>query len=170
METRRADMLAGLLVAVAGASLFGLTFQIRETEAGLIGASFFPRVASGVLVALGLVLIVSARRPSLGSAAEAMSPAVGSDAAEADTVASLIRVLALPAVGLAYVAAMPWIGYLLATLVGGWAALLLFGARPGRAAALALAAALAMHLLFAGAMGLFLPRGRLIDAAAWLPV
>lgn len=169
MTTCRADMLAGFTVALAGAGLFALTFGIRETEAGLIGASFFPRVSSGVLIALGLALALAARRDPASAAISAEA----SDAERDDVgepASSLSRGLVLPAIGFIYVLAMPWIGYLLSTLVAGWAALVLFGARPGRAALIAMAASVAMYLLFAGAMGLFMPRGRLLDAAAWLPV
>lgn len=47
---------------------------------------------------------------------------------------------------------------------------MLFGARPGRAALIARATTVVNDLVFAGATGLFMPRGRLLDAAAWLPV
>jgi hypothetical protein len=160
---RRPDLWAGLLVAAAAATLFVLTGAIRETEEGIVGARFVPRVVCGLLILGGLVLAAGTlRRPDGGRAA--------ADDGEDDGPPSVARALALPGLGLLYVAAIPWIGYIAATLPAAMAALRLLGMRGAARTALVAAALTALSwLAFAQGMGLFLPRGRLLDLAAFLP-
>ena len=180
---RDGDLWAGLAVAFLGAALLALTFRIRLTEAGLVGPRFVPQVVAGLLVAGGLAL---ALRPRSGGAAvpedvpaDDAAPAPLSPPGEEGPPAgsatgdgaptSPLPALALPVMGLLYVAAIPWVGYLAATLPAAAAALWLFGARrPVFALLAALGLTAAMQAVFVELMGVFLPRGRLLDLAAWL--
>lgn len=146
------DRWAGAALAALGAGLLALTFAIPSTEAGLIGPRLVPRAVAALIVAGGLALVLRPR------------PVAGGDGPARPAAA-----LAVPALGLAYVWALPWVGYLIATALAAAAALVLFGLRrPGVVVAAAAGIAAGLHLVFAEAMGLFLPRGRLIDLALLL--
>lgn len=144
---RKADVLTGLAIALAGAGLLAATGQIRITEAGLIGPRFVPQIVCVLLILGGLWL---ALRPN-GVAGESGS-------------ARPWRALILLAIGFAYAALVPLIGYLLATALAAGAGFALFGQRGWRQILIAsVAAAAVFHIVFIEVLGLFMPRGRWLD-------
>ncbi|QPH54623.1 tripartite tricarboxylate transporter TctB family protein [Pontivivens ytuae] len=149
---RSADFWTGLCLAVVGAALLLLTYDIRLTEAGLIGPRFVPQAVCVLLIAGGLALAFGPTSPG-GEAGPALP----------------WRAAALVAVGIGHVVLTPLIGYLATSAAVAGAAVVLFGARDWRVIlATMLALPLALHLIFIELMGVFMPRGRWFDLLALL--
>jgi hypothetical protein len=145
------DGWAGLAVLAVSLSLFALSLELKAHPLVPIGPGFYPRIVLGLAAALGGALFVfdlqRRKRPAAGAPANYAAVA-----------------LHFALFGL-YVAALPWLGFRVATFVYVAAANALMAPPQGaagwlRVAALALGAALATYFVFEHYLSVLLPRGR----------
>ena len=149
------DGVAGLAVLAASLALFALTLDLKDSPMVPVGPGFYPRIVLGLTAALALGLIVADWLGRRGRAPVATAKAKFNYL----LVALSFGVFAL------YAAALPWLGFRIATFffVGGANALL----DPPRGATgwlraliLALATTLVAWLVFERGLSVLLPRGR----------
>ena len=148
------DGWAGLVVLAASLVLFGLTLELRANPLVPIGPGFYPRIVLGVTALLAVLLVVTD-----WYAAKKAGPRVPADYAAV--------VLQFAVFGI-YVAALPWLGFRIATFAYVAVTNALMdpprGARQwARVAAIALASALATYFVFEHYLSVLLPRGRWTD-------
>jgi len=148
------DGWAGLVVLAASLVLFGLTLELRANPLVPIGPGFYPRIVLGVTALLAVLLVVAD-----WYAAKKAGPRVPADYAAV--------VLQFAVFGI-YVAALPWLGFRIATFAYVAVTNALMdpprGARQwARVAAIALASALATYYVFEHYLSVLLPRGRWTD-------
>ena len=148
------DGWAGLVVLAASLVLFGLTLELRANPLVPIGPGFYPRIVLGVTALLAALLVVTD-----WYAAKKAGPRVPADYAAV--------VLQFAVFGI-YVAALPWLGFRIATFAYVAVTNALMdpprGARQwARVAAIALASALATYFVFEHYLSVLLPRGRWTD-------
>ena len=148
------DGWAGLVVLAASLVLFGLTLELRANPLVPIGPGFYPRIVLGVTALLAALLVVTD-----WYAAKKAGPKVPADYAAV--------VLQFAVFGI-YVAALPWLGFRIATFAYVAVTNALMdpprGARQwARVAAIALASALATYYVFEHYLSVLLPRGRWTD-------
>jgi len=148
------DGWAGLVVLAASLVLFGLTLELRANPLVPIGPGFYPRIVLGVTALLAALLVVAD-----WYAAKKAGPKVPADYAAV--------VLHFVVFGI-YVAALPWLGFRIATFAYVAVTNALMdpprGARQwARVAAIALASALATYFVFEHYLSVLLPRGRWTD-------
>ena len=148
------DGWAGLVVLAASLVLFGLTLELRANPLVPIGPGFYPRIVLGVTALLAALLVVTD-----WYAAKKAGPKVPADYAAV--------VLQFVVFGI-YVAALPWLGFRIATFAYVAVTNALMdpprGARQwARVAAIALASALATYFVFEHYLSVLLPRGRWTD-------
>jgi len=149
------DGIAGLAVLAASLVLFALTLDLKDSPMVPVGPGFYPRIVLGLTAALSLGLIVS---DLLGRRRRAPVPAAK---------AKFNYVLVALSFGIfaLYAAALPWLGFRIATFffVGG-ANALLDPPREAkgwlRALVLALVTTLVAWLVFERGLSVLLPRGR----------
>lgn len=149
------DGIAGLAVFAASLVLFVLTLDLKDNPMVPVGPGYYPRIvlALTAVLSLGLVVADLLARRKRGSA-----PVAAGMKFNYSLVAISFGVFAL------YAAALPWLGYRIATFlyVGGTNALLdpPRGAKGwGRALLLALATAATTWLVFERWLSVLLPRG-----------
>ena len=148
------DGWAGLVVLAASLVLFGLTLELKANPLVPIGPGFYPRIVLGVTALLAVLLVVAD-----WYAAKKAGPRVPADYAAV--------VLQFAVFGI-YVAALPWLGFRIATFTYVAVTNALMdpprGARQwARVAAIALASALATYFVFEHYLSVLLPRGRWTD-------
>ena len=148
------DGWAGLVVLAASLVLFGLTLELRANPLVPIGPGFYPRIVLGVTALLAVLLVVAD-----WYAAKKAGPRVPADYAAV--------VLQFAVFGI-YAAALPWLGFRIATFAYVAVTNALMdpprGARQwARVAAIALASALATYFVFEHYLSVLLPRGRWTD-------
>jgi len=148
------DGWAGLVVLAASLVLFGLTLGLKANPLVPIGPGFYPRIVLGVTALLAVLLVVAD-----WYAAKKAGPRVPADYAAV--------VLQFAVFGI-YVAALPWLGFRIATFAYVAVTNALMdpprGARQwARVAAIALASALATYFVFEHYLSVLLPRGRWTD-------
>jgi len=148
------DGWAGLVVLAASLVLFGLTLELKANPLVPIGPGFYPRIVLGVTALLAVLLVVTD-----WYAAKKAGPRVPADYAAV--------VLQFAVFGI-YVAALPWLGFRIATFAYVAVTNALMdrprGARQwARVAAIALASALATYFVFEHYLSVLLPRGRWTD-------
>ena len=148
------DGWAGLVVLAASLVLFGLTLELKANPLVPIGPGFYPRIVLGVTALLAALLVVTD-----WYAAKKAGPKVPADYAAV--------VLQFAVFGI-YVAALPWLGFRIATFAYVAVTNALMdpprGARQwARVAAIALASALATYYVFEHYLSVLLPRGRWTD-------
>jgi len=148
------DGWAGLVVLAASLVLFGLTLELRANPLVPIGPGFYPRIVLGVTALLAALLVVTD-----WYAAKKAGPKVPADYAAV--------VLQFAVFGI-YAAALPWLGFRIATFAYVAVTNALMdpprGARQwARVAAIALASALATYFVFEHYLSVLLPRGRWTD-------
>jgi len=148
------DGWAGLVVLAASLVLFGLTLELKANSLVPIGPGFYPRIVLGVTALLAALLVVTD-----WYAAKKAGPKVPADYAAV--------VLQFAVFGV-YVAALPWLGFRIATFAYVAVTNALMdpprGARQwARVAAIALASALATYFVFEHYLSVLLPRGRWTD-------
>ena len=151
------DGIAGLAVLAASLVLFALTLDLKGSPMVPVGPGFYPRIVLALTALLSLGLVVSdvlsrKEKPKDKTKQKLNYPLV----------AISFGVFAL------YAAALPWLGFRVATFlfVGGTNALLdpPRGAKGwDRAVALALATAVLTWLVFERWLSVLLPRGRWTD-------
>jgi putative tricarboxylic transport membrane protein len=153
------DGLAGLIVFAASLVLFALTLELKDSPLVPVGPGFYPRIVLGItaILALGLVLA-----DWLAHRKQQSEPRRKADHLNYSLVAISFGVFAL------YCAALPWIGFRIATAlyVGATNALLdppRGAAGWGRALVLALITSTATYLVFEHYLSVLLPRGRWTD-------
>jgi putative tricarboxylic transport membrane protein len=72
---RRADLILGLVVTAVGSYALVLAFDLSEFSAsGTPGPGFFPRMISGLLVLLGVLLVVTSVRRKRGGDPDSTTP------------------------------------------------------------------------------------------------
>jgi len=148
------DGWAGLVVLAASLVLFGLTLELKANPLVPIGPGFYPRIVLGVTALLAVLLVVAD-----WYAAKKAGPRVPADYAAV--------VLQFAVFGI-YVAALPWLGFRIATFAYVAVTNALMdpprGARQwARVAAIALASALATYFVFEHYLSVLLPSGRWTD-------
>ena len=148
------DGWAGLVVLAASLVLFGLTLGLKANPLVPIGPGFYPRIVLGVTALLAAVLVVTD-----WDSAKKAGPKVPADYAAV--------VLQFAVFGI-YVAALPWLGFRIATFAYVAATNALMDpprdARQWmRVATIALASALATYYVFEHYLSVLLPRGRWTD-------
>src|SRR2546422_525984 len=153
-EMPKVPTLKGLVVLAASLVLFGLTLELRANPLVPIGPGFYPRIVLGVTALLAALLVVTD-----WYAAKKAGPKVPADYAAV--------VLQFAVFGI-YVAALPWLGFRIATFAYVAVTNALMdpprGARQwARVAAIALASALATYFVFEHYLSVLLPRGRWTD-------
>ena len=148
------DGWGGLAVLAASLVLFGLTLDLKPSPLVPIGPGFYPRIVLGVsaLLAAALIAFDLAGRKKQSSAEKSAYGAVA---------------LHFAVFGV-YVAALPWLGFRIATFayVAAANALLDVPRSPRgwlRVALLALGATLATYFAFERYLLVLLPRGRWTD-------
>ena len=148
------DGWAGLAVGAASLALFGLTLGLQQNTLVPVGPGFYPRIVLGITMLLAAVLVasdlLSGKRPQT-----------------ADTADYKAVTLQFALFGI-YVAALPWLGFRIATFAyvaamnavldlpkttKGWA----------RVGTLAAATALVTYFVFERYLSVLLPRGRWTD-------
>ena len=148
------DGWAGLAVFAASLVLFGLTLGLQQNPLVPVGPGFYPRIVLGFTALLAAILVALDLRHK-------KEP----EAAEKANYAAVTLQFALFGV---YVAALPWLGFRIATFayVAAMNALLDFPKTTAgwvRVGVLALVTALATHLVFEHYLSVLLPRGRWTD-------
>ena len=147
------DGWTGLAVLAASLILFGLTLGLRDNPLVPIGPGFYPRIVLGISAVLAVVLIVFSflgKRPEVKSAA------------------NYGLVVAVFAIFFAYVGALPYLGFRIATFLfvpalqvtlefprdrKGWAVVV----------ATAVITTVVSYVLFERYLQVLLPRGRWTD-------
>ena len=148
------DGWGGLAVLAASLLLFGLTLDLKDSPLIPIGPGFYPRIVLGLTALLSLWLLFSDWRFK--------KPAAKKEPLNYGLVALTFAVFGL------YVAALPYLGFRIATVlyVAGSNALLAppRGARGWlRVGLLAVLTSLLTHLVFERYLLVLLPRGRWTD-------
>lgn len=92
------NLTLGMIVVLVAATAFIATFGFRDPGIERTGPAFLPRLYTGALILLGLTLALS-RRPSTDAGGAPARSLVGM------------------AIGAVYVVALPWLGFVLSTLV-----------------------------------------------------
>jgi hypothetical protein len=142
---RRIPLVCGAFLVVVGVVALLEAFRLRD---GWLGARLMPALVGGVLVLIGLA-----------HTTEPSAPVAWPDAAGAGRVVALLALLAL------YVALLPWLGFLLATLLFTLFTLpIVRSLGPtswARSLATAAAIAVASHVVFKHWLGMPLPVGPL---------
>lgn len=152
------DAITGLAVLAASLALFWATLGLERHPMVPVGPGFYPRIVLGITAAMGLLLVIAdvlARRKG------GPAPARAADARYGLVVAAF-------GVFAAYVVALPWLGFRIATFVFliGMQVLL----EPPQGArrwllviAVAFLATLAVYFAFERYLLVLLPRGRWTD-------
>ncbi len=159
----RRDRWAGALsVGLAIAALAeATTFRVRFLT-DPVGPRGFPVLAAALLLVAGLSLAMG-REGEVGEVSEADGEdevgEVGDD--RALRWMGFPRSLLLATALLAYAFLIPWLGFLLATVLALWVTALLFEGRPIRGMAAAMVFSVGLWLLFERALGIYLPVGML---------
>jgi putative tricarboxylic transport membrane protein len=148
------DGWAGLVVLAASLVLFALTLELKPSPLVPLGPGFYPRIVLGITALLAATLVIS----------DWFSPKKAEPKAPANYAAVVLHF----AVFGIYVAALPWLGFRIATFAYVAATNALMdpprGARQwARVAAIALASALATYVVFEHYLSVLLPRGRWTD-------
>jgi len=148
------DGWSGLAILLASLVLFGLTLGLKDNPLVPIGPGFYPRIVLGLTALLAALLVgldyVARRKP---------------EAAPGADYAAVLLHFALFGI---YAAALPWLGFRLATFAYVASANACM-APPrnawqwGRAGALGLATALVTYFVFEHYLNVLLPRGRWTD-------
>jgi hypothetical protein len=149
------DGIAGLAVLAASLVLFALTLDLKDSPLVPVGPGFYPRIVLALTAVLSLGLVVA---DALARRKRGPAPVAAEANFNYSLVAISFGVFAL------YAAALPWLGFRIATFlfVGGTNALLdpPRGAKGwGRALLLSLATAMATWLVFERWLSVLLPRG-----------
>src|SRR2546422_1372809 len=148
------DGWAGLVVLAASLVLFGLTLELKANPLVPIGPGFYPRIVLGVTALLAALLVIVDWFFPRKAAAKVSA-----------TYAAVVLPFAVFGI---YVAALPWLGFRIATFAYVAVTNALMdpprGARQwARVAAIALASALATYFVFEHYLSVLLPRGRWTD-------
>ena len=167
----------GALLIATGAFVIHQAFQIPVTRVGGWGPRAFPVLAAGGVILAGALVLWSSLRaggaPGPASAGVAVTepgpePEPGPSQPEPERGAAL-SVLALIALGAAYVWALDKIGYLVATALVTPVAFWIFGVRrPLGLLAAAVICPLAYQVIFFELLRVFPPRGEWFDLLDWL--
>jgi putative tricarboxylic transport membrane protein len=145
------DGWAGLAVLAASLFLFVLTLGLKPSPLVPIGPGFYPRIVLGLTAALAAALV----------AVDLFTRTTPSSLEKANHGAVVLHF----AVFAAYVVALPWLGFRIATFVYIAAANLLLDPPRGakgwlRAGALALLATAVVYYAFEHYLSVLMPRGR----------
>lgn len=154
------DGIAGLAVLAASLVLFALTLDLKDSPMVPVGPGFYPRIVLGLTAALSLGLIIA------DLLAHRRAPL--SEVSRKEEKFNYLLVAMSFAVFALYAAALPWLGFRIATFlfVGGSNALLdpPRGARGWvRAMILALVTTVVTWLVFERWLSVLLPRGQWTD-------
>ena len=160
------DGWGGLVVAAASLLLFGLTLGLKDSPLVPIGPGFYPRVVLALTAVVGFWLVLSDflrshRRPPAGDA-KPSAPQPTTSKPDYAAVALQFAVFAL------YVAALPGLGFRIATFLYVASANALMSPPRGvrgwiGVAALALATTVVTYFAFERYLSVLLPRGRWTD-------
>lgn len=148
------DAIAGLAVLAASLVLFALTLDLKPNPLVPIGPGFYPRIVLGFTALLAALLV----------ALDVLQKKESAPPPRADYAAVVLHFALFGA----YVVALPWLGFRIATFAYVAAANGLMApprsARQwGRVVALGLLTALATYYVFEHYLSVLLPRGRWTD-------
>ena len=159
------DVWIGLGV-LAAAVLYWRTADIIPISPldGVVNAGAMPKALAWALGALAVLLIVRALSVEVMAAAQAGRVADGADDAEADakpvSLREHLKAMGIAALALAYILALPRLGYVVSVALLVSAASVYGGARlDWRVPATAVGAAAAFYLIFVVLLGIPLPAG-----------
>jgi putative tricarboxylic transport membrane protein len=141
------NRLTGLFLLVVSSWYGYLAFNIKNSFfSDPLGSRAFPIVVASLLVPLAIILILRQPKPVVWPGRVSYPPL-------------------LYAIGLfiAYAVLLPWFGFAIANTLIFAGIALIFGARPGQAALAAVVASGVLYLIFAVALDLYLPTGRLLE-------
>lgn len=146
---RRRNLIAALVLLALGAGYGILTTQLPvRSLPDTPGPPFFPWIITIVILALSATLLIQGL--------------VGSDGPVPPRAAGRQRAIWALGVFVVYLAALPGLGFILATAPFFAVLMVLFGeARPLRVAVGAIVATVLLYLLFRHGFGVFLPTGLL---------
>lgn len=177
------DVVGGLVLLVLAAGYYLQSMRIpRSTLADTVGAQGVPQAFAICLGALALILLIKAALALLSGAGDLepsaeLSNAQGGDPGEvgrgaADAVAepaeesvaplsrSILRMLGMLGLGVAYILLLPWLGYALTLFLLIGAVVLYQGGRVGpRLLIVMIGAAVFFWLIFVQVLGIPLPAG-----------
>lgn len=169
----RANVLSGLACFAFAAWIWYVAGDVPAmTATDNLGGRFFPRLISGAMMVASLGLLITGLMGIEISAGTARAPteAEESAAARADQLSigpGEVRLGLFVVVMALYVAALPWLGYLLASVIAFAVMLVLAGERRPLAVVLgAPGITVLLYLLFAVLFGQNVPEGTLLRA--WL--
>ena len=153
---RDRDLLFGIATLVVAAAYYNLAAAIPQSDlADPVGPQGLPKVYAVVLAALSLILIARSLRRS-ASRPEASNP----ESRVPNPGTGVARVIGMLLIGVAYIIALPWLGYLLsvAALI---TATIYFqgGVINGRSILVALSGAVCLWLLFIWLLRIQYPAG-----------
>lgn len=155
--SRTSEIVLGSAVAAFGALLLLVVLphevRVSASEVNEISPAFFPRIVSGMILAIGVVHVLVAILGQLVSGGQ--QPLISGMA--------VLRAGSVFAIGAAYIVLLPGIGFVAATATALVALTLLFGNRPlWQAAAMGVPLAFGLSYLFGELLKTPLPR------AGWL--
>lgn len=167
------DGIAGLVVLAGSVWLFVLTLGLKASALVPIGPGFYPRIVLGITAFFSLLLVVNdwleqRRVPPASGAAQPTGAASGAQADPARALAArpnyTLVLLNFVLFG-AYVAALPGLGFRIATLLYVAIANAILAPPKGlrgvaRVLAIAAATAFLAHFVFENHLSVLLPRGR----------
>jgi hypothetical protein len=165
------DLWPGVVVAAAG--LFFLIHLLTApavSETFGVGPLTLPTALAALLTGLGTMLALGAVRRRAPASEPAPAPSPAEEAGQADIADQAAearrwpgpRVLALLVLGLVYTAALPWLGYYVASVLFTGALAWLLGSRsPIMILLLMFLAPLALLMFFERFMNILLPSSRL---------
>jgi putative tricarboxylic transport membrane protein len=153
----RRDAVLGSATLALGALYYWLADSVIVSQlADAIGPQGLPKIYAVGLIALSLVLIGSSARAS----PESRVPLPGSDLAPPDSRAAFYRAAGMLAIGIVYVLAVPYLGYMLA--IAAVIATTIYyqgGELSRRTLVIALAGGVFFWVLFVVLMGISQPPG-----------
>ena len=156
MVNARRDVANSLILLVFCGLAFFLTTQIEEQAYGVTGASFFPKIVISLLAFLALCYLVTSVARARKDPTEGRNQTLGGRIRDNRKVLLTFVVFGI------YVAALPYLGYLLSSAAFLLASHLLISSRKTKMAIVVPAVVvvtLLLFLVFENGLSVFLPRG-----------
>jgi putative tricarboxylic transport membrane protein len=141
------DRLTGVILLVVSSWYGYLAFNIKNSFfSDPLGSRAFPIVVAALLVPLAITLIIRAPKRVVWPAKSSYPP-----------------LLYATGLFIAYAVLLPWAGFAIANTLIFAGIALIFGAKLRQAAVAAVVASGVLYLIFAVALDLYLPTGRLLE-------
>lgn len=141
------DRMIGLIAILGGVAIIAGTFGFRSVPGQQFGSAFFPRIVGMATILVGLAQIIVATPGPLLRIAD--------DLRDRDAFCKLAVIAGV----LIWLFTVQSLGFLLTTALLTGVLALIFGARPGSAAIVAIGLPILLHLIFSTLLRVPLPRG-----------